>query len=487
MIDIKIKKYFERADIPLTDQQKKLFALYYKLITDNNEDNDLTRIHGEDNFIIKHFVDSVFPSRYFPLPDSLIDIGTGAGFPGIPLKIMNPGIHLILAEQRSRRVEFLKLAVSALKLRDVEIYPHKVTEKSFFNVDGVITRALEDAPETLDRVEHFLPWNGVVIFLKGPDASCDLLSLTERNKQNYRLELDREYMLPDTDYSRRILVFRKESETFKKIYKIMKDVNETIGTAITSPDNKTFRDLKKITCGEWSRKKGFFVITGKKIIQDYILNKSTAEHKMLLPDEYIETDSKFDYLISSFCDNGALFILKKSLYNELNLAGSRVPLLISPLPEIKEWDGSVRSGCTPVIPFQDPVNVGSSVRSAVAFCVRQLILASQAANPLHPKSVRSSSGAVFNIEFVRGPSLDDIFQIAGNSGIEILSLDKNGKSIFDVQFPEKFILVTGKEGQGLPDVYFDKSVSIPVTDKIESLNASVALSVYLYEYSRKRN
>jgi Predicted S-adenosylmethionine-dependent methyltransferase involved in bacterial cell division len=99
---------------------------------ENNDDNDLTRIKGEDQFVIKHFIDSVYYTKFLTLPESIVDIGTGAGFPGIPLKIMNPEIHLILAEQRSRRVEFLKLAVNELKLSGVEFYGHKVTDKSFF-------------------------------------------------------------------------------------------------------------------------------------------------------------------------------------------------------------------------------------------------------------------------------------------------------------------------------------------------------------------
>lgn len=487
MIETKLKKYFEKAEIILSEKQTRLFAQYYRLITENNNDNDLTRIHGEDNFIIKHFLDSVCYTKFISLPDSIIDIGTGAGFPGIPLKIMNPHIHLILAEQRSRRIEFLKHAVSVLDLHDVEFYPHKVTEKSFFNVGGVITRALEDAAETLNRVEHFLPGGGIVILLKGPDAAGDILSLTEKNKTNYNLELERDYILPGTDYSRKILLFRKKNETFRKIYKIMKNDNETSGIAISSADNKTYKELKKISDGEWSRKTGLFTIAGKKIISDYIAGMDINDHKLLLPDDYIENDTEFNSIITLFHKNKSLFILKKSLYNELNFGGGKIPVLTAPLPEIKQWDGTIRNGCTPVIPFQDPVNVGSAVRSAVAFGIEQIILTSDAANPFHPKSVRTSSGAVFEIEFLRGPDLEGLLQAAEKSGIEILSLDKKGKNIYQIGFPEKFILVTGKEGQGLPEIYMKKSISIPVSDRVESLNASVAFSVFLYEYNRKRN
>ena len=486
MIETKIKKYFNEAKIPVTGKQVEQFARYYKLIVENNEDNDLTRIKGEDQFVIKHFIDSVYYTKFLTLPESVVDIGTGAGFPGIPLKIMNPGIHLILAEQRSRRVEFLKLAVSDLKLDGVEFYPHKVTGKSFFNVKGVITRALEDAPETLSRVEHFLPESGVVIFLKGPDAEGDILSLSDSNKKNYTLEVDKNYTLPGTDYSRRILMFRKGKDTFRKIYKIMKNDIDTPGIAITSTENKVYKELKRLAGGEGVKKTGAVAIAGKKIISDYLVKYEFHNLRLLLPDDYSETDKDFEIIITRFRADGSLYILKKSLYNELDASMGRTPVLIAPLPEIKEWDGGIDEGCTPVIPFQDPSNVGSAVRSAAGFGITKIILTSDAANPFHPKSIRASSGAVFEVEFMRGPALNEIFATAAKSRIEIISLDKNGKNISDVDFPSRFILIPGLEGPGLPDIYRQKSVSIPLTDKIESLNASVALSIFMYEWKRKK-
>ena len=486
MIETKIKKYFEEAKIPVNEKQVRQFSLYYKLIIENNDDNDLTRIKGEDQFVLKHFVDSVYYTKFLTLPESLVDIGTGAGFPGIPLKIMNPEIHLILAEQRSRRVEFLRMAVDELKLSNVEFYPHKVTEKSFFNVKGVVTRALEDAPETLSRVEHFLPESGMVIFLKGPDATGDILALSESNKKNYTLELDKGYTLPGTDFDRRILVFRKGKDTFRKIYKIMKNETDTPGIAITSEDNKFFKEIKKLTAGDGIKKSGSVAIAGKKIISDYIAKNERGDFKLLLPDDYTETDKNFDLIISDFRTKGSLYILKKSLYNELDASTGRTPILVAPLPEIKEWNGRIEDGCTPVIPFQDPLNVGSAVRSAVGFGVTKIILSSDAANPYHPKSIRASSGAVFEIEFLRGPSLNEIFGVAEKSGIDIMALDKNGKNISEVEFPACFILIPGVEGPGLPAVFINKSISIPLSDRIESLNASVALSIFLYEWKRKK-
>jgi len=486
MIEKRIRELFREAGIQVSDKQVSQFAKYYTLINENNDDNDLTRIKGEDGFVIKHFIDSIYCLKYIKLPPSIVDIGTGAGFPGIPLKIMNPELKIILAEQRSRRVEFLKLAVSELGLTGVEFYPHKVTEKSFFDVQGVVTRALEDAPVTLERVEHFLPAGGAVILLKGPDADGDIKNLSERNSDLFTLETDVEYTLPGTEYRRRLLFFRKGKDSFRKLYRIMKIENETPGIAVTSEDNKTFKELRKLSSGEGIKKENTIAIPGKKIIRDFLMRNTGEGRKIILPDGYVETDPSFDEILSDFRSRGGLFILKKSLFNEIDTSAIRVPLLIAGLPEIREWDGSVVGGCNPVIPFQDPLNVGSAVRSSAGFGVSRIILTRDAANPFHPRSIRSSAGAVFEMEFFRGPALNNLSDLLTQKGVDVYTLDRSGTPVYNVDFPEKFIIVPGIEGPGLPDELKAGAVSIPLSDNIESLNASVALSIFLYQWSLKK-
>ncbi len=485
MIEKRIRELFKEAGIPVTEKQISQFARYYTLINENNNDNDLTRIKGEDGFVIKHFIDSIYCLKYIKLPSSIVDIGTGAGFPGIPLKIMNPDLKIILAEQRSRRVDFLKLAVKELGLTDVEFYPHKVTEKSFFEVDGVVTRALEDAPVTLERVEHFLPKGGVVILLKGPDADGDIRSLSEKNSEAFTLETDEEYTLPGTEHRRRLLLFRKDKESFRKLYKIMKIENETPGIAVTSEDNRTFKEVRKLADGEGIRKSNSVTIPGKKIIRDFLSRYSGKGEKMILPDDYLETEPSFDEILSDFRKRGTLYIFKRSLFNEIDISSTRSPILVAELPEIEEWKGDVAEGCNPVIPFQDPLNVGSAVRSAAGFGVKRIILTRDAANPYHPKSIRSSAGAVFEVEFIRGPRLDEFPEMAALQENRVFTLDRAGSPLYEVEFPEKFIVIPGIEGPGLPDELRSDSVAIPLSGSIESLNAAVALSVFLYQWRVK--
>ncbi|HPS57597.1 MAG TPA: 16S rRNA (guanine(527)-N(7))-methyltransferase RsmG [Spirochaetota bacterium] len=479
-----VKKLFNNAAIILTDRQADLFSRYYRLINENNDDNDLTRIKGEENFIIRHFIDSVYYTKFIKLPGSLVDIGTGAGFPGIPLKIMFPELKLILAEQRSRRMEFLKLAVKSLGLEHVDFYPHKVTDKSFFDVDGVITRALEDAPETLTRVHHFLPENGVIILLKGPDADGDIHSLSDDNKRYFNLETDKEYTLPGTDFKRRILLFRKSDSGLKRIYKILKDENETCGIPVTSEDNKTFKEIKRAAAGDLIKKQGLVAISGKKIISDFLDSTGAVNSRLVLPDEYIETDESFMQIIEKFRENNSLYIFRKGLFNEIDAAAGKSPVLVAEAPQAGEWDGSLVSGCNPVIPFQDPLNVGAAVRSCAGFGIERIILTRDAANPYHPKSIRASSGAVFKMEFVKGPSLEEFSGIIDNS-VPVISLDRGGDDLAGISFPGSFLLIPGIEGPGLPANLKMHSVSIPVSDAIESLNAPAALAIFMYVWRGK--
>jgi 16S rRNA (guanine527-N7)-methyltransferase len=382
-------------------------------------------------------------------------------------------------------VEFLKLAVKSLGFTGVDFYSHKVTDKSFFNVKGVVTRALEDAPETLDRVEHFLPEGGLVILLKGPDADGDIGNLTQKNRDNYSLLINRQYNLPGTGNERRLLVFEKKTSGFRKIYKIMKNENETRGIAVSSPDNKTFKEVKKLISGDGVKKTGIITLSGKKIIKDYIPDCDISRCRLVLPDDYIENDAEFEGLITRFYDIGGLYVFKKGLFNEIDLSNNRAPVLVTDMPVIEDWDGSINEGCNPVVPFQDPANVGAAVRSAAGFGIKQIILARGAANPFHPKSIRASAGAVFKVKFVKGPAIDELSDSAGEK-FPIVSLDKDGTDIGEFSFPEKFFLIPGPEGQGLPQGLRMNSVSIPVSDDVESLNATVALSLFFYEWSKNK-
>lgn len=475
---------FRACGFDLSPRQVGQFGGYYELLMEQNEALDLTRLKSFEDIVIKHFVDSIYFTEYVELPSPLMDIGSGAGFPGIPLKIYIPGLDIILAEPRKKRAAFLEETARAIGLGAVRVYPHMVTGLTDFAVQGVITRALETVDETLTRVFHLLPRGGKAIFMKGPDADRDLDALSDDNRSAYSLETDRHYTLPHTDHERRIIVFRKETGGSRKTYAILKDLSATTGTAITSEENKKFRELKKLSAGDGIRKSGSILVAGKKIIREIVAGGTVPVRELVLCDGHVEDDAGMDGIIREFAARGSLLVMKKALYSELDLFNTRGPLLSAGVPEMKTWDLSIGPGCTLLIPFQDPVNVGSAIRSAVGFNVKKIIMLKEAANPFHPKSVRTSAGAVFGADIEKGPSLYELPGLLAEAMPRIITLDAGGAPLSSCAFPDRFLLLPGIEGPGLPDSLKAQSVSVPISGAVESLNAPVALSIALYEWSR---
>ncbi len=185
--------------------------LFHTLLREKNAEYDLTRIYQFDNMVQKHYIDCVLAAKLlrWHLPSPLLDIGSGAGFPGIPLKIVCPETSLILAEGRHRRIKFLHEVVEALELNDIEIYEGKIYASFDRIVNGVITRALETIPETLGRVRNCLARGGEAIFMKGPHCDEEMIQASSRFGEEYALIQDLRYTIPHTTHHRRLIVFRR--------------------------------------------------------------------------------------------------------------------------------------------------------------------------------------------------------------------------------------------------------------------------------------
>lgn len=199
-----------RAGIRLNDEQLDQLWRYHNLLRSRNQDRDLTRIVEFEAMVEKHYIDCLIIGKYCSLPSPLLDIGTGAGFPGIPLKIRYPHLKIWLAEPRPRRVEFLKEVVRQLGLKNTFVFDHKVSSRSFQHpVQGVVTRALETMDKTLLRTSGCLVRGGHVYFMKGPNADEEITEVKRRFPDRFRLTQDERYRLPGTSYDRRMVVWER--------------------------------------------------------------------------------------------------------------------------------------------------------------------------------------------------------------------------------------------------------------------------------------
>ncbi len=196
--------------ITLNGEQLDQLWRYHNLLRSRNQDRDLTRITGFEPMVIKHYVDCMIVGKFFTIPSPVIDVGTGAGFPGIPLKIRYPHLKIILAEPRPRRVEFLEEACRLLQFKNYEVFDHKVISQSFKKpVAAVITRALEEMDKTLLRTSACLQVGGKAIFLKGPNVDPEIHYVRKRFGDEFKLILDKAYNLAGTENERRLLVWER--------------------------------------------------------------------------------------------------------------------------------------------------------------------------------------------------------------------------------------------------------------------------------------
>ncbi|MCR5430655.1 MAG: 16S rRNA (guanine(527)-N(7))-methyltransferase RsmG, partial [Eubacterium sp.] len=117
-----LEEILKKLNISIDENQKSKFKEYYSLLLEKNKVMNLTRITDEEEIIIKHFADSLTIAKIVEMDqvESLIDVGTGAGFPGIPIKIIWPEIKVTLLDSLDKRVGFLKEVIEELGLEGIE-------------------------------------------------------------------------------------------------------------------------------------------------------------------------------------------------------------------------------------------------------------------------------------------------------------------------------------------------------------------------------
>lgn len=210
-----------KLGIEITPEQKRLLAEYYRLILKKNSEINLTAILEEKDFALKHFVDSLVCLLAAPLNGApqVIDVGAGAGLPGIPVKIARPRIGLTLVESSVKKVAFLEEAIRKLglaKTRAVrgraEELAHRPDLREQF--DCALSRALAPLPVLLEYCLGFVRPGGLLVALKGPAAVRE-----EAESENALFLLGgtireaKEIALPFLRHRRRLIVIEKTAPT----------------------------------------------------------------------------------------------------------------------------------------------------------------------------------------------------------------------------------------------------------------------------------
>ncbi|MBQ6477197.1 MAG: 16S rRNA (guanine(527)-N(7))-methyltransferase RsmG [Bacilli bacterium] len=192
-----------------TQEQLSQLEEYYNLLIEWNNKMNLTRITEKKEVYLKHFYDSLTINKIINLNDynTLCDIGTGAGFPGIVLKIFYPHLEITLVDAREKKLKFLDEVIKKLNLKNIST-KHIRAEEYSEKFDIVTARAVANIQKLLDYTMHLVKKNGYLIALKG-DIDSELVEevQTQINKQ-YTIKNIIKFNLP-VEGSKRSLILIK--------------------------------------------------------------------------------------------------------------------------------------------------------------------------------------------------------------------------------------------------------------------------------------
>lgn len=219
-----LRKGLEDLGIKVNDKMLDNFNIYREILVDWNQKMNLTGIEDEKEVFIKHFLDSVSSVENGYIKDgiSLIDVGTGAGFPGLPLKICLENINLTLLDSLNKRINFLQEVSNNLGLENVEFIHGRAEdfgklEEYREQYDVATARAVAGLPILMEFCVPFVKVGGYFVCLKGPNANLELeesKSAMEVLGLEFVEKIDIE--LPETNLKHNILVFKKVKNTPEK-------------------------------------------------------------------------------------------------------------------------------------------------------------------------------------------------------------------------------------------------------------------------------
>lgn len=212
-------------ELELTNNQLDQFDKYYELLIEKNKVMNLTAITEYEEVIRKHFIDSLSLIKIFSTSEkiSVLDMGTGAGFPGIPLKIVYPNYNITLLDSLNKRVNFLNEVIKELKLEDISAV-HARAEDYVKNsniresYDLVVSRAVAKLSSLSEYCLPYVKINGIFISYKAGNIQEEVLESTKAiSVLGGKAVSEKSFYLPDSDIQRTLIMIKKLKQT-PKVY-----------------------------------------------------------------------------------------------------------------------------------------------------------------------------------------------------------------------------------------------------------------------------
>ena len=204
----------ERLGFDISTKQLVQLEAFYKILVETNKTMNLTRIIKKEDVYLKHFYDSLTIAKIYDLSDArtLCDIGTGAGFPGIVLKIFYPNLKVVLIDALQKRITYLNKVIDELGLENIEARHIRAEELTRENVvfDVVTARAVAPLSKLLPWAMPLVSQNGVFIAMKASvdDEIVDAKKILKKN--HYAIEKRVSFLLPKEESKRNLLLITKE-------------------------------------------------------------------------------------------------------------------------------------------------------------------------------------------------------------------------------------------------------------------------------------
>ena len=209
-------KNLKELDIKLSENQLKQFYKYMNILIEWNKFINLTNITEPIEIIQKHFVDSLTILKYIKGTDTVIDVGTGAGFPGIPIKIAFPKTKIVLLDSLNKRIKFLNEVINKLELKNVKVIHGRAedlghNEEHREKYDIAIARAVAPLNVLSEYLIPFVKINGNSICMKGSKGKEEAKIGEKAIKiLGGNIEEIKEFILPNTSIERTVIQIRKK-------------------------------------------------------------------------------------------------------------------------------------------------------------------------------------------------------------------------------------------------------------------------------------
>ena len=220
----RIQEVFKKIDIELSDEQASQLYTYFEMLVEWNKVMNLTGITEFEEVLLKHFIDSAAISRITDMSkvNTVMDVGTGAGFPGMPLKIVFPHLKITLLDSLNKRIQFLNAVIEKLQLEEIETIHGRAEDfghdsKYREQYDVCVSRAVANLSSLSEYCVPFIKVGGRFISYKADEIEEEVTAAEKAIRtlhcESAKIEKTE---LPDSDLTRSFVIIKKKGHLDKK-------------------------------------------------------------------------------------------------------------------------------------------------------------------------------------------------------------------------------------------------------------------------------